>query len=205
MCPTGQMFLDHELRIAWFIILPEIFLLYLVVVEWTATETMVINLSWPFKRVIPDPPQTDRLNDVWTFNVETSLWTWIGGSKTKLVASTYGTIGIAAAANVPGARNWQCTALDYKRSRMYIFGGWGMPRSGWGKNLWSNFVKLGPDCDTRVPRCFERSMGIRHKYRNVGLDWRLGPSWGIKSLFWDQGHRRCYESSWRASLVSLDS
>lgn len=42
------------------------------------------------------------LNDLWRYSA--GQWTWMGGSDTINAAGTYGTKGVAAAGNVPGAR-----------------------------------------------------------------------------------------------------
>jgi hypothetical protein len=42
------------------------------------------------------------LNDLWRYSA--GQWTWMGGADTVNAAGTYGTKGVAAAGNVPGAR-----------------------------------------------------------------------------------------------------
>jgi len=45
-----------------------------------------------------------QLNDLWQFNAVNKEWTWVSGSNATDAAGVYGTLGKAAAANVPGAR-----------------------------------------------------------------------------------------------------
>ena len=61
-------------------------------------------------------------NDLWKFTVSTQQWTWISGQYTPFGAATYGTLGVANAANLPGARfnysQWTDSAGNF-----WIFGG----------------------------------------------------------------------------------
>ena len=76
------------------------------------------------------------LNDLWKFNPSTNLWAWMSGSKT--VGSNggqpgvYGTLGVAAAGNVPGGRNSAVSWTDSK-GNLWLFGGLGFD-SGGGTN-----------------------------------------------------------------------
>ena len=48
-----------------------------------------------------------NLNDLWEFSPTTKIWTWMGGSNTGSTSEAvgvYGTEGVAASSNVPGAR-----------------------------------------------------------------------------------------------------
>ncbi len=44
-------------------------------------------------------------NDLWEFTPSTRLWTWVSGSNTTGSTGVYGTLGVPAAANVPGSRD----------------------------------------------------------------------------------------------------
>jgi N-acetylneuraminic acid mutarotase len=61
------------------------------------------------------------LNDLWTFNPINGRWTWISGSNTYGAAGVYGTKGVAAPANVPGARSY--TLMVPTDNAIWIFGG----------------------------------------------------------------------------------
>jgi N-acetylneuraminic acid mutarotase len=68
------------------------------------------------------------LNDVWEFDPATKEWTWMGGSST--IGSNgghpgvYGTLGSAAAANIPGSRDSATSWID-KNGQLWIYGGEG--------------------------------------------------------------------------------
>jgi N-acetylneuraminic acid mutarotase len=74
-----------------------------------------------------NPP--NFLNDLWKYSTSTNQWTWISGSNTINQSGTYGTLGTAAAANVPGARFnpafWKDTSGNF-----WMFGGDGYDSAG---------------------------------------------------------------------------
>ena len=45
-----------------------------------------------------------RLNDLWKYSPSSNQWTWVAGSATFDATGAYGSQGVAAATNVPGAR-----------------------------------------------------------------------------------------------------
>jgi len=53
-------------------------------------------------------------NDLWEFNPSTNEWAWMGGSSTGGAAGVYGTLGIPAAGNIPGARYSAASWTDSK-------------------------------------------------------------------------------------------
>ncbi len=69
------------------------------------------------------------LNDLWKFDRNTGLWTWVGGSKTPGTVGTYGTRGHAAATNLPGSRAWSASWID-RDGRFWLFGGSGYAKDG---------------------------------------------------------------------------
>jgi N-acetylneuraminic acid mutarotase len=68
-------------------------------------------------------------NDLWSYSPTTGLWTWVGGSNTPNAAGVYGTQGITAAGNVPGARMGGSAWLDAS-GNFWLFGGLGLGHSG---------------------------------------------------------------------------
>jgi N-acetylneuraminic acid mutarotase len=72
-----------------------------------------------------------RLNDLWRFDGVN--WTWISGSDTHSATGVYGTLGVPAAANVPGARNSPLTWID-STGNLWLFGGLG--QAGQHNDLW---------------------------------------------------------------------
>lgn len=69
------------------------------------------------------------LNDLWKYTVSTGEWTWIGGSNLPNQNGVYGTKGVAAASNVPGAREFMISWTDAS-GNFWMFGGEGFPASG---------------------------------------------------------------------------
>lgn len=78
-------------------------------------------------------------NDLWRYDVSTNTWTWLNGSDHDSQAGVYGTRGVAADGNAPGARSGAAswTGLD---GALYLFGGEGHAASGRGfarsNDLW---------------------------------------------------------------------
>ena len=56
-------------------------------------------------------------------------WTWVGGSKLLNQNGTYGTLGVAAASNTPGARTSAASWVD-GNGNFWIFGGFGFDAAG---------------------------------------------------------------------------
>ncbi len=63
------------------------------------------------------------LNDLWTFNPTTKLWTWVSGDNVVNQAGAYGTLGTASASNVPGGRQTSAAWLDGS-GNFWLFGGY---------------------------------------------------------------------------------
>ncbi|MEI8298830.1 MAG: kelch repeat-containing protein [Pseudomonadota bacterium] len=64
------------------------------------------------------------LNDLWMLNPSTLTWTWVSGSNQPSAANSYGTLGVAAASNAPGARS-QPLAWSDSNGDLWLFGGYG--------------------------------------------------------------------------------
>ncbi len=71
------------------------------------------------------------LNDLWEFNPSTTEWTWINGSDIINGKAVYGTLGVAAASNIPGARERAVSWTD-QSGNFWLFGGDGYDPSGSG-------------------------------------------------------------------------
>ena len=73
------------------------------------------------------------LNDLWMFSPASGEWTWKNGNDTVNQSGVYGTLGVAAAGNTPGARygasSWQDAA------GFYLFGGDGYDNTSTRGNL----------------------------------------------------------------------
>jgi hypothetical protein len=65
-----------------------------------------------------------NLNDLWEYNLGSGVWTWISGSSSTAAYGIYGTQGIAASSNSPGARQQAVGWLD-SSGDFWLFGGFG--------------------------------------------------------------------------------
>ena len=74
------------------------------------------------------------LSDLWRYSPSTGQWTWVGGGNVNNVSGVYGTLGAAAAGNVPGARHSASSWID-SSGNLWLFGGYGYDSSGAIGNL----------------------------------------------------------------------
>ena len=58
------------------------------------------------------PLYTPYFNDLWSFNTTTNQWTWVSGTNVPNALGIYGTQGVAAPSNVPGARRVAASWVD---------------------------------------------------------------------------------------------
>jgi hypothetical protein len=79
------------------------------------------------------------LNDLWEFSPTTQQWTWVGGSSGENQSGVYGTLGVAATTNFPGARSGATSWTD-NSGNFWLFGGEGYDanygESGFLNDLW---------------------------------------------------------------------
>jgi N-acetylneuraminic acid mutarotase len=75
-----------------------------------------------------------NLNDLWRYTPSTGQWAWIGGGNVANASGTYGTLGTAAAGNVPGAR-YSASAWIDSSGNLWLFGGVGYDSTGAAGNL----------------------------------------------------------------------
>jgi N-acetylneuraminic acid mutarotase len=71
----------------------------------------------------------NALNDLWEFKA--GVWTWMSGANVVNQKGVYGTQGVAAASNVPGAR-WSSAAWADASGNLWLFGGQGFDSTGNG-------------------------------------------------------------------------
>lgn len=62
------------------------------------------------------------LDDVWKFNPANNQWTWVAGSNTFNAPAVFGTQGVAASQNTPGARIFGANWTDAS-GNIWMFGG----------------------------------------------------------------------------------
>lgn len=77
------------------------------------------------------------LNTLWKYNTATNQWTWVSGDKTVNKVGVYGTKGVAASTNKPGARYGSQTWTD-AAGNLWLFGGYGydITTSGILNDVW---------------------------------------------------------------------
>ena len=73
-----------------------------------------------------------NLNDLWEYSA--GQWTWVGGSIIENQSGTYGTLGVASGANMPGARSSGASSSD-SSGNLWLFGGYGFAASGEATSL----------------------------------------------------------------------
>ncbi|MGB7549709.1 MAG: kelch repeat-containing protein [Terracidiphilus sp.] len=74
----------------------------------------------------------DQFNDLWEFNPTAKTWTWVSGSSepsNSVLFGVYGSLGVPAAANVPGGRYGSVSWIDTK-GNLWLFGGSGLDSTG---------------------------------------------------------------------------
>jgi len=94
----------------------------------------------------------EYLNDLWKYDPATTNWTWIKGANTTNQPGTYGTQGVPAAGNMPGARRFATSWTDTDNA-LWLFGGNGYAASasGYLNDLWKyNTLGGGILLDTKT-------------------------------------------------------
>ena len=71
------------------------------------------------------PSNRVSLNDLWKFDPATTQWTWVRGANTPNALGVYGTLGLAAIGNAPGARQLSAAWVDGSNT-LWLFGGYGL-------------------------------------------------------------------------------
>lgn len=78
---------------------------------------------------------TIGFNDLWKFDANTGLWTWISGSKLPNQPGIYGSFRVPSQNNIPGARHSAVSWADDK-GNLWLFGGFGKDSSSLKNDLW---------------------------------------------------------------------
>ncbi len=80
------------------------------------------------------------LNDLWKYNG--SEWVWVGGSNIAGASGTYGSLGVAAASNFPGARSFSIGWTD-AGGNLWLFGGDGFGATSGSTGRLNDLWKYG--------------------------------------------------------------
>lgn len=70
-----------------------------------------------------------QLNDLWTYSTSDGTWAWLSGASSTNAPGNYGSLGIAASSNVPGARQGASAWFDAS-GKLWLFGGLGFDSAG---------------------------------------------------------------------------
>jgi hypothetical protein len=83
------------------------------------------------------------LNDMWMYSPSTGDWTWVGGSDVNGGAGQFGTLGTAAATNIPSARKHALSWVDAS-GNLWLFGGLGCDSTDSCGNFLNDLWKFNP-------------------------------------------------------------
>lgn len=98
------------------------------------------------------------MNDLWRYDPLTNNWTWLNGSNLAKQLGVYGTKGVAAAANTPGART-DASAWTGRDGSLWLFGGSN------NNDLW----KYDPSSNAWAWISGQQKAGFAGVYKVVGL------------------------------------
>ena len=116
--------------------------------EWASSWTDSSGHLWLFGGAgIDAAGNVNYLNDLWEFNPATNQWAWMGGGSTVPVGQfgnpgVYGTLGVPAAANIPGSRMNASSWTD-GGGHLWLFGGDGWDAGG-NRGLLNDLWELDP-------------------------------------------------------------
>lgn len=96
---------------------------------------------------------SDQPNDLWEYNPSTGQWTWVAGSTSTTCtgylgaqvcpdSGVYGTLGVAAPGNIPGAR-FSATTWTDQSGNFWLFGGEGLD-TGFFPGLLNDLWEFNP-------------------------------------------------------------
>ncbi len=145
------------------------------------------------------------LNDLWKF--DGSNWTWVSGSNTASQLGTYGTLGVPAATNVPGARAGSVSWID-SNNFLWLFGGtgtgggyaylndlWKFDGTNWtwvagsnSGNQTGNYGSLGVPAPSNVPGARQQSVFWRDSNGTLwifgGMEYISPIATGLRNDLW---------------------
>jgi len=106
--------------------------------EFMNTWTDTAGKFWMFGGDGFDATSYGRLSDLWKYDPLTNEWTWVKGSNIVDQYGIYGTLGVSAPSNLPGARMGHVTWVD-AANNLWMFAGRGYPAAspfGYLNDLW---------------------------------------------------------------------
>lgn len=145
---------------------------------WTSPQGHLLVFGG---RGLGDQPVNGQLNDLFSYNPGTNQWTWLKGSTSNNANGTYGTQGVAAPANVPGARmynTWWTVGFNH----LWLYGGEGYDGSNNSlenlSDLWYFKIPCNPDSITvqsALPLCSGSSFTLTAVNGNATTIWYDSP------------------------------
>lgn len=100
---------------------------------------------WAFGGQGHDSTTFGILSDLWKYDASSGNWTWMKGSISFNSSGNYGSLGVPATTNAPGARYGAATWTDHV-SNLWLFGGYGIAAgttSGNLNDLWRFNIPTG--------------------------------------------------------------
>lgn len=94
---------------------------------------------WMFGGLGNTTSATGYLNDLWRYDPSINEWVWMSGHNSANQRGTYGTRGVASAANRPGAR-YRAITWRGANGKLWLYGGFGFAQTGAAghlNDLWS--------------------------------------------------------------------
>ena len=155
---------------------------------------------------------TGFFNDMWRYDPVTNQWTWMYGSNTINNAGSYGTQGVAAASNMPSARQNGACWTD-NAGNMWLFGGYNNSVGGNGQVAFSDMWKYdpvsnmwtwmgGPNVNGQ-PAVYGTqgvaAAGNRPGSRSTAKSWTdaSGNFWMFGGQYWSSGYRGTLNDLWK--------
>ncbi|MGI8906816.1 MAG: kelch repeat-containing protein [Candidatus Sumerlaeaceae bacterium] len=148
------------------------------------------------------------LGDLWKYEIGSNEWTWIKGTNVTNEAANYGTQGVAAATNAPGARRlavgWSTTGT------LWLFGGYTSP-GGYNSDLWKFDLSSGnwtwmKGSNTSLANGIYGTQGVEAAAntpgaRHHGVTWTdtSGRLWLLGGGFGPPSPLQSYNDLWRYS------
>ncbi len=112
--------------------------------QGSATWKDVAGNFWLFGGNIYNPSGSSGFfNDLWKYDLTTNQWTWMKGANTLNNSAVYGTKGVAATSNRPGARVTDGGSWTDASGNFWLFGGGG-PAATPGSVSFSDLWKYNP-------------------------------------------------------------
>lgn len=88
---------------------------------------------------------TGMLNDLWKYSPTTNEWTWEKGLNSIAQNGSYGSMGMTASTNIPGARRYN-TFWRTQTPKLWLMGGLGMDMSSIGSDNMNDVWYFEPPC-----------------------------------------------------------